>query len=276
MSGHHITSFLRYIFLTAIVASLTGCRSSLDSSYFADLSQLPDSGVIKASAPKIRIRPADELSITVNSIVPDATTQYNLPQTNVAAPTGGGTLTHTGADAQLTYVVNADGDIDMPAIGRLHVEGMTISQLTDTITQIVSRQVKDPSVKVDLVNFHVNVLGQVAKPMQVKVGTERFSIFDALAAAGDVSVYGRLDNVMVLREQPDGTIAYGRLDLRKSDAARSPYFYLCQNDVIIVDPTSVRKDNAKYNQNNSFKLSVVSTIVSTISVIASLIIAFTR
>ncbi|MDE5838750.1 MAG: polysaccharide export protein, partial [Paramuribaculum sp.] len=109
-------------------------------------------------------------------------------------------------------------------------------------------------------------------PRTVEVKSERFSIFDALASAGDMTEYGRRDNVTVIRETPEGLV-YHRLDLTNPDVISSPYYYLHQNDVVIVDPNRVRESNARYNTNNSYKLSVISTIVSAVSVIASLVIA---
>ncbi len=129
-------------------------------------------------------------------------------------------------------------------------------------------------VKVVLVNFHVNVLGEVLEPGVKAVTTERFSLLDALAAAGDLTPYGERTNIMLIREE-NGKKTIHRFNLNDSKSLESPYFYLCQNDVIYVEPNTIRKDNAKYNQNNSYKLSVISTVVSAASIIASLVIALT-
>ena len=121
-------------------------------------------------------------------------------------------------------------------------------------------------------NFRVNVLGEVKNPGQIVVTTERFSIFDALATVGDLTEYGRRENVTLIREV-DGVRTYHRINLNDANVVNSPYFYLQQNDVIYVEPNKVRKDNSKYNQNNSFRIQVVSTVVSLASVISSLLIA---
>ena len=102
----------------------------------------------------------------------------------------------------------------------------------------------------------------------IKVQSEKFSVFDALASCGDLTEYGKREGVMVIRQMPDGETVYQRLDLHDSNITGSPFFYLKQNDVVYVEP-----NNSKYNQNNGFKLSVISTIVSAVSVISSLIIA---
>ena len=138
----------------------------------------------------------------------------------------------------------------------------------------ISETVDDPIVRVQLVDFRVNVLGEVKKPGAVLVNKERYSILDALADANDLTEYGERSNVLLIREI-DGKRIYQRLNLNSSDILTSPYFYLQQNDVVYVEPNEIRRENAKYNQNNAYKISVVSTIVSACSVIASLIIALT-
>ncbi len=152
------------------------------------------------------------------------------------------------------------------------MQGLTTAQLKNFLVDKISENVRDPQVKVRLLNFKVNVMGEVRNPRNVDVRSERFSIFDALAAAGDMTEYGRRDNVTVIRECSD-SLVYCRLDLTDPAIVSSPYYYLRQNDVVIVDPNAIRQANSRYNQNNSYKLSVISTIVSAVSVIASLVIA---
>ena len=115
-------------------------------------------------------------------------------------------------------------------------------------------------------------MGEVKNPHRIYVNSERFTLLDALSAAGDLTEYGERGNVLVIREE-NGQQIYHRLDLADSNIFSSPYFYLQQNDVVYVEPNQIRIDNSKYNQNNAFKLSVISTIVSTASVVASLVIA---
>ena len=131
---------------------------------------------------------------------------------------------------------------------------------------------EDPYVRVELLNFRVNVLGEVAKPGPKRVETERYSVLDALADAGDLTPYGERSNILLIRETSTGK-EYHHLNLNDASLLSSPYFYLQQNDVVYVEPNKIRKDNAEYNQNNAFKVSVASAIVSGCSVVASLIIA---
>ncbi len=253
-----------------LIASLASCSSKQTVlPYFTDLTQ--ESGVIESQEYSPEIKPDDELSITVTSSIPEATVYYNLPYANPALSSE---LKMASTPKQQTYIVNSKGNIDFPVLGTIHVAGMTTEQLQDKITAMVRKEVSDAVVNVQMVNFTVVVAGEVARPSAIAVHRNRFSILDALGAAGDLTPYGERDNVLVIREE-NGKRTYARLDLNKAETLTSPYFYLKQNDYIYVEPNHVRQSNAKYNQDNAFKLSVISTIVSASSVIASLVIALT-
>lgn len=264
---------LRYLFITSIIILVSSCKTTHDLSYMQSLGDSKE-GTLPASTYGVKISPDDELRIIVTASVPEAASEYNLPAYNVLQSGDDQSpsyrKTQLEGQQQQLYTVDSDGDITFPKIGKIHVAGMTTSELKKYITERVS--LKDASVSVKIMNFRVNVMGEVQSPQRVEVNTERFSIFDALAAAGDITPYGRRDNVTVIREDGD-SLRYCRLNLQDASITSSPYYYLSPNDVVIVDATPVRQENAKYNQNNSYKLAIVSTIVSAVSVIASLFIA---
>ena len=258
--------------MVAIVAiAFSSCTTHITSlPYFEDIKD-SISGEFAQGDYGIKIIPDDELLITVTSMVPSATAMYNLTLSNPAMRDD---VLATTQPQQQTYIVDANGDIQFPVLGKLHVGGLSTQELTKELERLISKDVQDPIVRVQLVNFRINVLGEVKKPGAISVKKERYSILDALADAGDLTEYGERSNVMLIREV-DGKRIYQRLNLNKSEVLSSPYFYLQQNDVVYVEPNEIRRENAKYNQNNSYKISVVSTIVSACSVIASLIIALT-
>lgn len=235
---------------------------------FKDLQGLSD-GSIALPDYEIKLRPQDELYISVSSTEPSATAPYNLPLGNPATRDA---MMMSQTPRQQTYIVNQDGDINFPELGSIHVEGLTTMQLAELLTERISHEVKDPLVRVELVNFTVDVIGEVRKPSKIKATTERFSILDALASAEHMTEFGDRTNVLVVREK-DGKAEYHTVDLTKSDVVSSPYFYLQQNDVVMVAPTKARESNARYDTNNSYRMQVISTIVSACSVIASLVIA---
>ncbi len=263
-------NFTKIFIAAAIVlaATVTSCKAPQSLAYFENADSLKTVGTTALDY-AVKIRPADELIITVNSIVPEATAAYNLPLVN---PSLEGEVSVSSTPQNQTYVVDTDGEITMPVIGKIHAAGMTTKGLGDYLTEKISKEVDSPVVRVQLANFRVNVLGEVKRPGAIEAKSERFTIFDALAAAEDMTEYGERTNVMVIREE-NGQRAYHRVNLKDARIVDSPYYYLQQNDVVYVEPNRIKAGNAKYSQNNAFKVTVVSTIVSAVSVIASLVIA---
>lgn len=277
---HYIMN--RICILLALLCALTlGSCSSKKTvlPYFADIPSVAD-GTVDAGSYLSRIKPDDQLLISVNSSDPAATAIYSLPYYNPGADAG---VLTTAANATplpvvttsmqiQTYVVNSEGNIYFPVLGKIHVSGMTTEQLQTYLTERISNEVEDPVVNVRIANFEVVVGGEVKTPKKIRVNRNRYSVLDALGDAGDLTEYGERSNVLLVREE-NGRREYHRLNLNSSDILTSPYFYLQQNDYIYVEPNAVRQANSKYNQHNSFKLSVISTIVSASSVVASLVIA---
>jgi len=265
----------RLLIVMIAAATLLSCTSPKENTlaYFKDLQNAPSGTLPNPQGDyPIRIQPDDELTISVTSAVPEATAAYNLPMDN---PATRNSLRQATQPRSQTYIVDEQGYIMLPTIGRYMAKGKTLSEISNELTAIVSQNVKDPHVRVDIVNFSIDVMGEVRAPQRVYSSHQHFTVLDALSQCGDLTEFGERDRVYVIRTE-DGKRAYHRLDLTNSEVFNSPYFYLRQNDVIYVEPNKIRIDNSKYNQNNAFKLSVISTIVSSVSVIASLVIALTR
>ncbi len=264
----NIKSLILSIYIAVLLASCSSNKTVLP--YFTDISAVKE-GTLPGDNYLAKIQPDDELFISVTSASPEATAVYNLPLSNPATKD---MLGHYISPSVQTYIVNSKGDIMFPELGELHVAGLDVEELQRMLVAEISRDVNDPIVRVELVNFKVNVAGEVSRPGQIAVTRNRFSILDALSAAGDLTQYGERSNVLIIREE-NGEKKYAHLDLNSSDVLTSPYYYLRQNDYIYVEPNKVRQSNSSYNQDNAFKLSVVSTVVSAASVIASLVIALT-
>lgn len=158
-------------------------------------------------------------------------------------------------------------------LGTIHVAGMTTYELKDYLTDRIKQYVKDPVVTVSLTGYQISVIGEVGAPRTIVTRSDRFSILDALAQCGDLTDYARRDNILVMRRTADNQIEYGRLDLHSSNITTSPYFWLKNHDIIVVEPNSIKQDNSKVNQHNSYRLSVLSTILGLCSVVASVVIA---
>ena len=256
----------------ALMLMFASCSSTKEVPTLAYFQNLKDSdGTLpdNVSHYKIKIQPDDELIITITSTSPEATAMYNLPLGN---PSLKGNINATQSPRIQTHIVDRNGMIQLPVLGEIQAAGLSTKELEAVIKNRVSEHVKDPFVRVEMINFTVNVMGEVRAPQRIVVGKERFSVLDALAAAGDLTEYGKRDNVLVIRTE-NGKSTYHRLNLTDGSIYASPYFYLQQNDVVYVEPNDIKIDNSKYNQFSAFKLSQLSTIVSLASVVASLVIA---
>lgn len=263
-----------YIILLLVIASICGvsCSSSKESlTYFENIDSVLGTNGLGSNEYAVKVVPDDELKIVITSQIQEATAPYNLPMANYATASE---LSSKNTPALQTYIVNKEGYITMPILGKIKVAGKTIDEISEEIRLLVEKDVKDPYVSVAFSGFRVNVLGEVKAPGAKIVTKERYSILDVIADAEDLTEYGKRENVLLIREV-DGVKKQIRLNLNDANLLESPYFYLQQNDVVYVEPNKIKKDNSKYNQNNAFKMSVVSTIVSAASVIASLVIALT-
>lgn len=259
------------IVFCAVCLAFAACSTTKENnlSYFSRLGT-SNEGILPASGDyEIKLAPDDELEITISSAVPAATAMYNPPVVNVQTR---GELNPEAARRVHTYIVDHQGMIELPVLGKIAVQGKSVDEVETIIANRVKTDVKDAFVSVRLVGFYVNVMGEVKEPQRIQVKSRRFTVLDALAAAGDMTEYGQRSTVLVIREQ-NGKQTYNRLDMTSAELFSSPYYYLKQNDIVYVEPNNIKIDNSRYNQNNAYKLSVISTIVSASSVIVSLIIA---
>ncbi len=253
--------------MAALLLCVTSCKTTQVYMPTQELAAI--SGQVDVGNYELRIVPDDMLSITVSSSVPDAASPYNLPAVSYSKP---GNRELTVVPNLQVYTVNRDGNINFPVIGEIHVEGMTRTELSQFIEDKIRPDLVDPFVLVQFMNFKVVVLGEVKNPGQIPFQTDRVSIFDALGAAGDITNYGERSNLLLIREQ-DGKRIYHTFDLTDKALFESPYYYLQQNDVIYVSPNKAQQGNSKYNQQSQYRISVTSSIISAISVLASLCIA---
>ena len=259
------------VFLTLAALSATSCVTKKSLTYLREVMPESADSINSHFVPsaEITIKPADELTIFVNALDMEAVAPYNLPTVSFNDPTSVNVKT---TPMLLTYRVDENGDIVMPVLGKLHVAGLVRKEAEQMIEGLLSKQVVNPMVQVNLINARISVLGEVAHPGYVGISKGRLTVMEALAAAGDLTPYGRRDNVLISREV-DGKMEFARLDLTKADVLTSPYYYLQQNDVIYVSPNSVRAINST---NVSLWLSMVSTVASAATVIVTVVNATQR
>ena len=241
---------------------LYSCYTPKNISYMQDI---PAGVVIDNAEQLIRIQTEDKISIVVKSRDSQLSELFNLP---VVSSRVGSTTGSSYSQQMSCYSVTSDGCIDFPVLGKVEVVGMTREQIAETIKQrLVSENlVKDPVVTVEFENLHFSVMGEVNRPGQYSIDRDRITLLDALSKAGDLTIQGRRDNVLVLRTIDGKQYAY-RVDLTDTDSVmNSPVAYMQQNDVIYVDPNNVKKRQSTVNGNNvlstSFWISVASLLTS--------------
>ena len=190
------------------------------------------------------IQKNDLLSINVSSLNPQASSIFNLPAQagtsstlSTSAAGANGAIMPTGTAQTLGYLVAADGTIKFPVLGTIHAEGLSKKQLEKLLADSLAGQklLVDPIVTVRFLNFRVTVLGEVARPTTINVSNEKISILEALGLAGDLTIYGKRDNVLLIREEGESKIIR-RVDLNSDKILSSPYYYLKTNDVVYVEP----------------------------------------
>lgn len=258
----------KYIGITLLAATMctllfASCGTPQDLAYFKDAPRNEETEQNGQFSKGIQTN--DLLYIYVESRAPEATVRFNQETNKIAV--AGSVVMNPGSSAVSGYLVNNEGDITFPVLGRLHVVGKTHAQLAAEIEQrLVSEgHILDAKVTVKLLNFKVSVLGEVTRPGQIQATGERLTIFEALSMVGDLTIYGQRKNVTVVREE-NGTRTVGELDLTSKDVFESPYYYLHQNDVVYVEPNVKRKRSA---ERDPMTLSYISSVVSIVSVLTS-------
>ncbi len=242
--------------------SVSGCVSPKQLVYFQDLNGQPDAALLKPFTPAIQ--PGDVLSIQVSSLNPEASVFFNPyaaqaigQQQPINSPT-------TPLPATPGYLVASDSSVTLPLMGRVVVGGQTTAAAATRIQDKLKKYLKEPTVSVRNQNFRITVLGEVARPSLFNIANERITLPEALGLAGDLTIYGRRQNVLVVREE-NGRRSYARLDLTRRDVFQSPYYYLHPNDMVYVEPSKSRVASSdRFYQ-------TVPIILSTLSFIAIIV-----
>ena len=259
-------NFLQISLVVVASALMASCVTQKQMTYVSNAQpEMEDS--INAnfhSQSELTVRIGDALTIYVSALDLEAVVPYNLPAVVYATP---GQTTLSTTPALQYYVVDDNGDIEFPVLGKLHVAGLKRNEVELMVKEKLEAQVLNPQVHAHIVNAKVSVLGEVNRPGNVVMTGGRMTLFDALASVGDLTPYGRRDNVLVTREV-DGKLEIARLNLRDASIFTSPYFFLQQNDVVYVSPNKVR---AVSSANASLWFSLVSTVASAATVIVTVI-----
>jgi polysaccharide export outer membrane protein len=249
--------FLQLITLLVI----SSCAPSRNITYFNDLKDTAAYKEAINNKPDPEIRPDDLLSITVSSLNPESNVLFN----NGVLQTIGGTASAVGTpQTNEGYPVDTKGVIHFPVLGSVTLGGLTKEQAIEKLTTEIKKSVKNPIVNIRLLNFKITVIGEVNHPSTFTVRNERISVIEALGLAGDLTVYGKRNNILVIREKYNTRTTF-RLNLESKDVFASPAFYLQQNDVVYVEPVKTR---ALSTNGITYYLPFVSFFISIISIIS--------
>jgi len=250
----------RYIILLLVLAVTASCVSNKKIAYFQDIQSINQANLENA-APFTEpvIQPDDILSINVFTLNPQSGAIVN--QASATPVLGGGSTTSVASQQVTGFLVDKNGDIELALVGKVKVSGLTTYQARELVREKVGTFYKDPSVQLRFANFKVSVLGEVTSPSTYTLPNEKVTILDALSLAGDLTIYGKRENVLIVRDI-NGKKQFARLDLNSSEIFNSPFYYLKQNDVVYVEP-----NKRKVSASNSAQIQTISVIASVLSVI---------
>ena len=237
---------------------ILGCASSKKVVYLQDIKV--DKRIKAACEYRTVIHVDDLLSIIVSCDDIEAALPFNTPMIGL-----GKEVTSGNQQAALGYLVDKEGYVDFPVLGKLQVDGISRNELADMLKEKLSGYLKNPIVTIQFLNFKVTVLGEVRNPGSYKVNSERVSIFDALGMAGDLQINAKRKNVLVMREDGDEKV-FAQLDLTSENIIHSPFFYLQQNDVVYVEPNKARIVGGNAGAFLPYVLSSISTLVAILAI----------
>jgi len=218
------------------------------------------------------IMPKDVLTITVSTVNPEASAPYNLIVRNTLTSTSSSIGTSSGS--LQTYLVNNNGTIEFPVLGTLQVGGLTKAQCEQMIHDKLRPYMnasENPVVTVRMSNYKISVLGEVARPGMFTVGNEKINILEALAQAGDLTIYGVREKVKLIRENSQGKKEIHTLNLNDADIISSPYYYLQQNDIVYVEPNKVKAQNSSVGSMTTLWFSATSILISLTSLLYNIL-----
>jgi polysaccharide export outer membrane protein len=257
------------IIFSFVLFFLSSCSSKKKLDYLQNIESVALEASMKNA--KSTIQPNDQLVILVTAKDMDVVKpfnqnfssgqilQYSLPSNNAPAQS------QTSASGP-TYMVDSQGNIEFPVIGKINTENKTTEELRDILKKEISKYVLNPQVSVRNTNYKITVLGEVNRPGTYNIPDAQTTLLEVLGLAGDLSIYGNREDILVLRNI-DGTMTKERIDLTKADFINSPFFYLKQNDVIIVSPNETKQKTSRLDPNTGIYISVASIVVTILALI---------
>jgi polysaccharide export outer membrane protein len=245
-----------------LVLLLFSCASREDVVYYQNIDNMQEQQ--KISSYETRIQPDDLLMIIVSAEDPEIAMPFNLRSVSMVAPARQDLVLNQ--QTMQLYLVDASGAIEFPVLGKLQISGLTRSEVLGMIKKRIAVYIKDPIINLRIMNFKVSVQGEVNAPGTYTVDSERITLIEALSKARDLTIYGKRNNILIIREI-DGIKSYNRVDITKTDFINSPFYYLAQNDVVYVEPNQNKINGAAIGANTGVIISITSILITLITLI---------
>jgi len=254
----------KIIALVLFVGLMHSCATKDDVVYFNGMSSADNSIGLDSYSPTYHID--DELVIIVNALDSEAARPFNKASVSVSTDL----LDARGRERIQTYRIDPDGNVNFPVLGKLKLAGLNRSQATILLQEKLTDYIKDPIVDIETVNYRITVLGEVARPGTFTATNERITLVEALALAGDLTIYGERENVLVIQDY-DGKKTYTRVNLKSDDLFNSPVYYLSQNDVVYVEPNKTRAKNSAIGAQTGVLLSSLGLLISMTALVVTIL-----
>ena len=248
------------ISLLFVILFLTSCASKKNILYLQNIDSIGNSNELVNY--ETRLQNDDLLSIIVSADQPEATLPFNMPQIQ------GNYQINENQDGIKTYLIDAEGYIDFPVIGKIKLGGLTRNEAINKLTNAIKDYITKPQINLRILNYKISVLGEVVRPGNFKISGERITLLEAISMAGDLTIYGNRGNILVIREL-NGTKTFTRIDITKADFMNSPFYYLSQNDVIVIEPNKTKVNSSVIGPD-------VATALTALTLLTTVLLLFTR
>lgn len=254
---HKSSVFFKTTCVLSLLFLLFSCGSKKDIVYYQNIDAMAPRQ--NTDSYEVKIQPDDLLLIIVSAEDPEIAMPFNLSTVTVS---DSNKLEMAGGQQVIqSYLVDRTGMIDFPVLGKLQVGGLTRSEVLNLLKQKIVIYIKNPIINLRITNFKISLQGEVNLPGTYPIASERVTLIEALSMAKDLTIYGKRDNILVIREV-NGNKSYNRVDITKSDFINSPFYYLAQNDVVYVEPNKTKVNSSAVGPNTSVVISAISILVS--------------
>ncbi len=254
----------KIIALLLFIGLMQSCATKDDVVYFNGMNSSDNSIGLDSYSPTYHID--DELVIIVNALDAEAARPFNKSSVSVSLDI----LDARGRERIQTYRVDPDGNVNFPVLGYIKMAGLNRAQATAMLQEKLSDYIKNPIVDIETVNYRITVLGEVARPGTFTATNEKITLVEALSLAGDLTIYGERENVLVIQDY-DGKKTYTRVNLKSNDLFNSPVYYLSQGDVVYVEPNKTRAKNSAIGAQTGVILSSLGLLISMTALVVTIL-----